>query len=503
MSTPAPPARHARRDTTAPDRRRSRRRAPRAGSPPSVPASVPHPFLTSVPDAPAPGTRSRRSPAPSSRTTAQVSQRTLTRVLGGGSGTVVVLWAVQAVPTTRLDGLFATGAHLAGLLAGYGMLVMLLLMARVPAIEHGVGADTLARLHARVGRHVLICTGAHLLLALLGFAAYTNTTVSDSWQSLLGYPALLLAAIGTLFLAAVGVLSVPKLRRRLQYETWRGVHQLAYAGAALGMVHELSGPDLLAFPVVRWLWVLLHTQVAVLVVWYRCVVPVRQALRHSLEVIEVRPEGPGVVSVLMAGSELQALRAEAGQFFRWRFLTPRLWRTALPFSLSAPVHGDILRITVKASGDHTRRIRRLQPGVRVMATGPFGAMTAHRRTQAKVLLLAGGVGITPMRALFETLPGGPGDITLLYRANGADNLVLRSELEMIAARREAGLHYLLGSSRSGMDPLAPDQLRRLVPDVAERDVYLCGPPGMTEATLRSLAQAGVPKNRIHLELFSF
>lgn len=72
-----------------------------------------------------------------------------------------------------------------------------------------------------------------------------------------------------------------------------------------------------------------------------------------------------------------------------------------------------------------------------------------------VMLLAGGVGITPMRALFETLPGGPGDLTLLYRAGDAAQLVLREELEAIAAARGAALHYLLGPSDGPFDPLAP------------------------------------------------
>ena len=106
-----------------------------------------------------------------------------------------------------------------------------------------------------------------------------------------------------------------------------------------------------------------------------------------------------MVSVVVQGEHLSELRAEPGQFLRWRFLQRRLWHTALPFSLSAPVRGDTLRITVKALGGHSRRIRRLRPGTRVIATGPFGALTAARRTRAKVLLIAGGVGITPMRAL--------------------------------------------------------------------------------------------------------
>ncbi|WP_406512061.1 hypothetical protein OG851_14370 [Streptomyces sp. NBC_00161] len=166
---------------------------------------------------------------------------------------------------------------------------------------------------------------------------------------------------------------------------------------------------------------------------------------------------------------------------------------------------------MKALGGHSRRIRRLRPGTRVIATGPFGALTAARRTRPKVLLIAGGVGITPMRALFETLPGGPGEITLLYRAGAEEHLVLRSELEAIAAERQAGLHYLLGPSDAwghlpavaGGDPLAPQALLALVPDLAGHDVYLCGPPGMAEATQSALLRAGVPAARIHSECFSF
>ncbi|TJZ56126.1 ferric reductase [Streptomyces piniterrae] len=423
--------------------------------------------------------------------------------LAGGAVPVVGLWLVQAEPSVRLDAVFATAAHLGGLLAGYGILVMLLLMARVPAIEHGVGADLLARWHARGGRCVLSLCLAHTVLALCAYAAHTGIDLLSAAIDLMGYPGLVAATAGLALLAGVGVTSARAVRRRVRHETWRAVHLLTYSGAGLAFAHQLAGPDLVGGPLAAWLWTMLHTTVGVLLVWYRLVVPVRQALRHSLRVIEVRSESPDVVSVVMQGLALDALRAEPGQFFRWRFLDRRLWRTSLPFSLSAPVRGDTLRITVKACGDHTRRIRRLRPGVRVLATGPFGALTAHRRTRRKVLLLAGGVGITPMRTLFETLPGDPGDLTLLYRAGSADQLVLRQELEAIAGERGAALHFLLGPSDGPFDPLAPRALRNLVPDLHEHDVYLCGPPGMSRAAVTALARAGVPSSRIHTEQFTF
>ncbi|MFD0373077.1 ferric reductase-like transmembrane domain-containing protein [Streptomyces sp. NPDC127114] len=419
-----------------------------------------------------------------------------------GAGGVALCWGAQARPSARLDAFFAGGAHLTGLLAGYGVLVMLLLMARVPAVEHGVGADRLARWHAVGGRYVLGLVAAHALLALCGYAAHTGTDLVTAGRGLLRYPWLAAACAGTLLFAAVGASSAPYVRRRIRHETWRGLHLLSHLAAALGFVHQLAGPDLASSPLLVWLWSMAHATVAVLLVWYRIAVPVRRALRHGLRVAEVRSESPDVVSVLVRGRGVAELKAEPGQFFRWRFLRPGLWSTALPFSLSAPVRDDTLRITVKALGDHTRRIRRLRPGTQVLATGPFGALTAHRRTRRKVLLLAGGVGITPLRALFETLPGGPGDLTLLYRASDASGLVLREELEAIARERRAALHYLLGRSGDPFDPLAPRALRDLVPDLAAHDVYLCGPPGMARAATESLTRAGVPAHRIHSEDFS-
>ncbi|MGW3043222.1 ferredoxin reductase family protein [Kitasatospora sp. NPDC001159] len=444
-----------------------------------------------------------RAPTAAADSRPRLHPRTLLHgVLAGGCATTL-LWLIQVVPSSRLDALLATAAHLTGLLAGYGMLVMLLLMARVPAIEHGVGADVLARWHARGGRYVLTLVGAHAVLALMGFAAYSGRDLMSAGGALLGYPALAEATAGTLLLGLVGAVSARAVRHRVRHETWRTVHLLTYLVAGLAFAHEVAGPDLAGMPVLAWLWSLLYAQVAVLVVWYRCVVPIRQVLRHRLRVVDVRTEGPGVVSVVIAGERLEELQAQAGQFFRWRFLTRRLWSTALPFSLSAAPRGGTMRITVKTLGDHTRRVRRLRPGVRVVATGPFGSMTAHRRTRRKVLLLAGGVGITPMRALFETLPGGPGDIVLFYRANSPEHLVLRHELESIASVRQAGLHYLLGSSRGERNPLAPMLLLRLLPDLAERDVFLCGPPGMTTAAVKALEEAGVPRRRIHCETFAF
>jgi ferredoxin-NADP reductase len=203
----------------------------------------------------------------------------------------------------------------------------------------------------------------------------------------------------------------------------------------------------------------------------------------------------------VSGRRLQELDAEAGQFFMWRFLTREGWWQAHPFSLSAAPNGRWLRFTVKALGDHSALIGGLRPGTRVLAEGPYGRFTDRRRRQRKVLFIGAGVGVTPLRALFESTVAAPGGSAFIYRAGAPGELAFRAELDDIGARRQAPVHYLVGSREEHPDYLAPANIQSLVPDVGQRDVYLCGPPGFTEMVTSSLRALGVPRRQIHTESF--
>ncbi|MEU9792123.1 ferredoxin reductase family protein [Streptomyces sparsogenes] len=419
-----------------------------------------------------------------------------------GAAAVLALWWRHTASVVGAAGWLTGAGRITGLLAGYACAVLLLLMARVPLLDRHVGSDRLARWHAMGGRYTVSLALAHTLLIILGYALTSHTGVVDQTTTLvLHYPDLLKGTAGFLLLLATGVLSARAARRRVSYETWHLLHLATYLAVFLVFGHQLSnGADFVGDRPAQLAWYALYGSVAALLLWFRFAVPVRRALRHRLRVLEVRPEAPGVVSVYVTGDKLDELRAEPGQFFRWRFLAPGLWRAANPYSLSAAAHPSYLRITVKAAGDHSAALARLAPGTRVLAEGPYGAFTARRRRAPKVLLLGGGVGITPLRALFETLPG---DVTLIYRARRPEDLALRGELDHLAAARRALVHYVVDEPAVYSSPLTPDALRRLVPDLAEREVYLCGPPGMTEAAKRALRGAGVPRHRVHHESFAF
>jgi predicted ferric reductase len=303
-------------------------------------------------------------------------------------------------------------------------------------------------------------------------------------------------------LVGVGLVSARAARARLPYETWYLLHLYTYLAIALAFSHQFStGADFVSNSTARIAWSGMYIAVALLLITYRIVMPVRAALRHQLRVSEVDQEGPGVVSITLKGRHLHELRAQPGQFFRWRFLTPRSWWQAHPFSLSAAPHHHYLRITVKDLGDHSADLQRVRPGTRVFLEGPYGSFTPARRRRRRVLLIGGGVGITPIRALFDSLASP--DVTLLLRANTLEDVLFRRELAAIAEDTGATVHYLVGPPGGDSDPFVAGRLRQLVPDVAQRDVYLCGPPAFMTVAQDRLAAAGVPKRCLHAEQFSF
>jgi ferredoxin-NADP reductase len=144
---------------------------------------------------------------------------------------------------------------------------------------------------------------------------------------------------------------------------------------------------------------------------------------------------------------------------------------------------------------------KLKPGTRVVAEGPFGVFTEASRSQEKVLLVAGGIGITPIRALIEEMEG---DIIVLYRVMSEEDLIFRDELETLTSERGITVHNVVGdhTTPEGRELLSPAHLRELVPDLVEREVYLCGPTAFLDVLQSELRRAGVSRRHLHVERFA-
>jgi predicted ferric reductase len=315
-----------------------------------------------------------------------------------------------------------------------------------------------------------------------------------------------MSMVGLALFLAVAVTSVRAARQRLSRESWYSVHLYAYMAIALSFAHQLAvGNDFMSDAVARAWWIALYVAVFGSILVWRVGRPLLFNARHRLRVDAVRREAAGVVSLLITGRHLEDVRAEAGQFFLWRFLSGAGWAKAHPFSLSAAPDGRHLRITVKGLGDDTERLQRIEPGVRVFAEGPYGTFTAARRSRRRVLLIAGGIGITPLRAIAESLPESDGNTTLLYRVASNDDVAFRGELKALRDQRGIDVRLLVGTDigDDNTDQLGVPALRHHVPDIAKRDVFVCGPPAMLDAVRRRLRALRVPRAQIHFERFEF
>jgi predicted ferric reductase len=432
-----------------------------------------------------------------------VGPRALLAAIAAGAVAVLALWWHSTLSLAGLGGWLTGAGEILGLLAGYAVVVLVLLMARIRPIERAVGADQLARWHAMGGRYVIGLISGHALAITWGYAVTAHTNpVSETATLLTTYPDVLMATVAWFLLLGVGAVSARAVRRRMSYETWYYLHFYTYLAIALAFSHQFAdGPQFVASLPARFVWSSIYAIVAGLVIWYRIVTPLVMMTRHRFHVIGVRAESADVISIYIGGRWLEELRAQPGQFFRWRFLDRGLWWQSHPYSLSALPSDNMLRITVRQRGDHSSALAALRPGTKVIAEGPFGALVPAR-TRRRVLLLAGGVGITPLRAIFAALP--PGRVTLIYRASDPSDIVLSDELDAIAADRGGQVHYVTGTREElGGDPLSPNYLLAMVPDLRRHEVYLCGPPGMTTTAIESLQAAGVPRARIHHESFEF
>jgi ferredoxin-NADP reductase/DMSO/TMAO reductase YedYZ heme-binding membrane subunit len=389
--------------------------------------------------------------------------------------------------------------------------VQVLLMARLPVLEHAFGQDRLAVLHRLVGFTSFNLMVAHVVLITWGYAAGSLVrSPTTLWNLTTTYPGMLLAAAGTVCLVLVVVTSITAARRRLRYESWHLLHLYAYLGVGLALPHQLwTGREFLASPArtVFW-WAAWAVAAGSILVW-RVGLPLWRSVRHQLRVTSVVPEGADIFSVYVTGRRLDLLRAESGQFFTWRFLSGAGWSRANPYSLSAAPDGRSLRITVQVAGDGSSALSRVHPGTRVLVEGPYGRLSPRARRGRKVLLIGSGVGITPIRALAEGLDHAPGEAMVLHRYR--DHPLFVHEFAALARERGLQVFHLPGHRRApgswlgdGIGPVSDlHALLSWVPDVAQRDVYVCGPDAWAESVRRTTQAAGVPPEQLHLETFAW
>lgn len=422
------------------------------------------------------------------------------------SNLAVLVALVATGPSAEVSGLpdaVATLAAASGSVGVYLVLVQFVLVARVPWLDQAVGHPRLTRLHKKNGRWSFGLIGAHVVLAVLARAGGPGRRTA--LLELVSTPLLLLAGLGFVLLAGAVLTSIERTRALLTRQRWHDIHLWTYGAVAASFGHELLGPDFAGRAPAQAYLLGLHLATATLLVGCRVLVPLVRTLMHQLHVEAVVPESQGVVSVYLRGRGLRSMGARGGQFMYWRFLDPAHFREARPYSLSAAPTDEGVRITVRAIGSGSRSLLHLQKGTWVAFEGPYGSFTTAFRCGRRggVLLVAGGIGITPVRAMLEELPALPERLVVLYRVRSEQEAILLAEVRQLVEARQGRLELLPGGrgTASADACLTAEGLSQLVPDIREWDVYVCAGEAVRSLVLAALVELRVPRAQVHHETF--
>ena len=403
-------------------------------------------------------------------------------------------------------------SRLSGLYASNLILIQLIVISRNPFLNYLYGHDKLTVFHKKLGKPVYVLLVVHFLAVIFEYVIQQNKTFVEEFLALFKTQDLAFSVIAFGLITLVIVTSLNTVRKHLPYEVWYVTHILVYAAVLISFPHQINfGTDLKNSWLALGYWWGLYFVVLAFLIVFRFAKPLYTSLRHQLVVDHIVQETPNVVSIYLKGRKLDKLEQHAGQFYMWRFLTLKTFIQTNPFSLSSAPNENYMRITVSNLGGGSKAIQKVKVGTRVMVDGPYGIFTANRRLFKDVTLIAAGVGITPVRGLVEALPADAGDLTVIYRGNDLDVMPLIDELKGFVESKGVNLHLSVGprgfySSWLSVEDSPKNNtadLLRIAPNVAYSDVYVCGPVAWSNSVKKTLLDAGVSKDQIHIEEFAW
>ncbi len=415
----------------------------------------------------------------------------------------VVLVAMTVVPLamsawrdhdTSAATMLSVGLAVLGLTA---LVVVVLVPSRIRTLTRAFGVDRIMGLHRRLGILALAAVVLHAVVALWIDPTLLNpftarATAKVGWGSLVS-------------LLLVGGVAAGGRRPGARYEIWARLHvALAAAGLVLAALHVIWLNHLVADPVMRVCLVLL-AGVLLAVLSHRWVWRPLFSRQGAYVVYGVRREGPSVSTLVLAPVHLRrgGMRFDPGQFVWLRLKRAVVGTEEHPFTIasSANVTGR-LELTVRDQGDFSHRVAALRQGEKVWLDGPHGSFTAEEGQDcAGLVLVAGGVGITPMMSMLRTLAerGDTRRHRLILAERGSEPL-FADELAVLTRRLDLEVTRTAGR-RVDLALLA--EVLPAGPELDHLDYFICGPPSLLAGSLAALEQLPVPAGRIHTEQFGW
>ena len=390
--------------------------------------------------------------------------------------------------------------------AGLGMMGLQFgLTARFRFVTQPWGEDVIYHFHRQLSLVAVALVLAHpaILFAVRPERMVTLNIITASWRSKY-------ANLSAYALLLIVVTSLWRARLRIPYEVWHASHLLLAAAAILtGLLHVIGWSFYLQAPLKSALWTGLVLFWIALLLYARVVRPLL-LLRRPYRVAAVQPERGDSVTLRLRPDGHGGMRFAPGQF-AWLSAATPLRITGHPFSFAssaAPGDGQV-ELTIRNLGDFTGRAGQIPVGRRVWLDGPYGAFTPGDAARLLVLI-AGGIGITPMMSMLRTLAdqGDRRPVTLLYGNQDWESVTFREALDDIQPRLNLTVVHILRNAPPGWTGergvLTAAMLQRHVPaPLAAHQYFICGPEPLMDAAEAMLAGLGVPLSNYHSERYSF
>ncbi len=422
-----------------------------------------------------------------------------------------LLW----LATAPAEPMWSRLAVITGLFALSAIICAAVLPSRLRSVNHAFGIEGVIEVHRFLG----VGAASMVLLHLACVVAADPTAVR-----LLDFPnappRAQAATAATVAISALVVCALFRRRLRLPWELWRWTH-IVLGGAVV----------VFSFLHVYWLghavqYASMAVTIAVLALIAVAVAAYRWVWRGFLDpstefvVHEVRTESP-TVSTLVLGPRARHFGGRRPDLANWSFAPGqfawiRLARSPVaeehPFTIASSAHLDHTEFTIRHAGSFTRAIRSLPPGSPIWVDGPHGAFTSDIGTCDGFVLIAGGVGITPMMSILRTAAdrGDRRPYRLVVVAGSPEDLLFREELGFLRHSIDLAVTEVLRRPRDGWDGHTGDLTVGLLAMVIDSvdcsdtlDFFLCGPPGLVDDALDVLDVLDVSPARIRTELFDF
>ncbi len=388
--------------------------------------------------------------------------------------------------------------------AGLGILgLQLVLTARLHRIKAPYGIDAVYYFHRVISLAALALVAAHPVLLIV-----EDTANSELFNVASAPLRARLAVLALVLVIALLATSFFRSRLGLGYELWRTTHGImAVVMLAAAVAHvELVG-HYVSTPAKRVLWIVYPAVWAVALVWSRVVKPAVM-LRRPWRVVDVKPER-GSAWTLTLEPDGEGLEFAPGQFIWLHLGTSPFAMAEHPFSISSSAQQtDRIELTIKELGDFTSTIGSTKVGETAWVDGPYGQFSTDRHRADSYVMIAGGVGITPIMSMLRTAAdrGDERPFLLVYGVSSLEEATFAEELDELTRRMPLRVVMVPARPPAGWEGesgfVTRDVLERHLDDAFRHaEFFVCGPEPMMRSVSASLEVVGVPARSVRYELF--